>query len=172
MVTLPGGCDPHPSFPEPPNCIAQPSKISPGEKESAGNKRKKAESGGLGADAGKIGGMTARQKGLQAATRRTVAALRKTGALEACDELKVANVMYTAAQLDGMDPLASPAMIASMTRAHLAACKALFGEPSGPDADAATAELLAILQDPKWLMQDASEDVPYRLPGQRPPWDR
>jgi hypothetical protein len=88
--------------------------------------------------------MTARQKSLTAAAKRSVAALRKAGSLEAVDEIKVQTLLYTSDQLDNMHPEASPAMVASMTRAHLAACRAVFDqEPTGDDNG--VGELLAAL---------------------------
>jgi hypothetical protein len=110
--------------------------------------------------------MTARQKGLEAAARRTVAALRKAGSLEAVDELRVANVMFTAARLDAMDPLASPAVVASMVRAHLAATKLLFGQDV-VGGDDGMAEVLALLRDIP--LGDAPVEGGYRLAGQAPP---
>jgi hypothetical protein len=112
--------------------------------------------------------MTARQKSLEAATRRTVAALRKAGSLEAVDELAVANVLFTAGQLDHLDPMASPAMVASMTRAHLAASKALVGGDGASGDEGATTELLAFLHDPRWLTAPSGDPWPD---GQVPSWD-
>jgi hypothetical protein len=91
--------------------------------------------------------MTARQKSLTAATRRTVQALRKREQLTAADELRVANVTWTAHYLDNLDPLTSPTAVASLVRAHLAASKALFGEAGEEDASA-YAEIIAALASP------------------------
>jgi hypothetical protein len=128
--------------------------------------------GGEGQKRANLGAVTARQKSLTAAARRTVAALKKRRALEEVDELKIQNVYFTADQLDHLNPLASPAMIASMTRAHLAACQALFGQEPANNDDA-LAEVIAALSTPLGYagpMGDAPEDGEYRIPGQVPPW--
>jgi hypothetical protein len=97
--------------------------------------------------------------------------MRKRGAIDALDELRVANVLWTASELDNVPAEASPAMRASMCRAHLAACKALFGgEPE--QEDVATTELLAFLQSPDWLkppVYDPSGDGSGYWTEDRPP---
>jgi hypothetical protein len=112
--------------------------------------------------------MTARQKSLTAAARRSIAALRKTGALSPGDEIKAANLIYTAGELDAMHPAVSPAMRASMTRAHLAATRALFDEQPATSDDA-TSELLAYLQSPA-MLGDATGAFGPVIPDQVPPW--
>jgi hypothetical protein len=112
--------------------------------------------------------MTARQKSLTAATRRTVQGLRKTEHLMPADELRVANVMFTAQYLDPLHPLTSPTAVASFVRAHLAASNALFGEAGDENGSDAYTDVIATLSSP---LGDASTDQPYRLPD-RPPWQR
>jgi hypothetical protein len=95
--------------------------------------------------------------------------MRKAGALDQADELKVATVLFSADQLDRLDPLASPAMTASLLRAHLAASKALFDqEQSTTDDDSVMSEFLAILGD---VRGDAVTEPGFRT-GEVPPWMR
>jgi hypothetical protein len=117
--------------------------------------------------------MTPRQKSLEAAARRTVTALRRHERLESVDELAIANVLFTSHQLDHLDPLASPAMVASLVRAHLAASKALLGGPDEQTSneDDALADFLAYLRSPEALRGDASGYASgYRLPDRPPGW--
>jgi hypothetical protein len=54
--------------------------------------------------------------------------------------------MFTAEQLDHLDPDTSPAQKASLTRAHLAATKSLLGRDGGDDGT--MAEVIAALATP------------------------
>lgn len=78
----------------------------------AGTNRTRWDPGQAGRERGRIGRMTARQKSLTAATRRTVQALRRKEHLGPADELRIANVSFTASYLDNLDshrPLKLPA---------------------------------------------------------------
>jgi hypothetical protein len=87
--------------------------------------------------------MTARRKGLLPAATRTVAALRKQGELEDVDALLVENVLFTAGLLDTLEPGTSPAQVASLTRAHLAAVRMLLGRDTTPGERDELTQLLA-----------------------------
>jgi hypothetical protein len=84
---------------------------------------------------------------------RTVAALRVGGRLESADDATVALARTLAAALDVVDPVESPAQLASLARAHLAALKLLRGV-NDTDADEGLSDLVAALQGP---MGDAEE---------------
>jgi hypothetical protein len=91
--------------------------------------------------------VTAQKTTLSAAARRTIRSLRRSGSLEEVDSLAVANVMFTARLLDELQPDTSPAQVASLTRAHLAACKALLGDEDGA-VDAGLGAVIAALATP------------------------
>jgi hypothetical protein len=103
--------------------------------------------------------VTARQRTLEAAARRTVAALRKAGSLEDVDDLAIAGVLYSSHYLDHLDPLASPAHVASILRAHQAGLKLLLGRDGGAEDDG-LAEVIAALNTPLGYapLGDAPED--------------
>jgi hypothetical protein len=94
--------------------------------------------------------MTAKKMTLTAAARRTVRSLRRSGALEEVDSLAVANVLFTSRLLDQAPPDTPLTPLASLTRAHLAASKALRGD-SDPAIDSGLAEVIAALATgPVW----------------------
>jgi hypothetical protein len=76
--------------------------------------------------------------------------IQKAGSLERVDDLAAANVFYTAGQLDSIDPLTSPAQVAALIQAHLAATQALL---SKRDDDRSLSEVFAALSAP---LTDAS----------------
>jgi hypothetical protein len=93
--------------------------------------------------------MTAPQQTVSAAARRTVQALRRSRAIDRVDDLAVATVMFTSHQLDDLDPEdTSPAQIASLLRAHLAATKVLLGRDAPEEDTGGINELLAVLAAP------------------------
>jgi len=87
----------------------------------------------------------------QAATERTIASLRQLGHLEPVDEATVALVRTVARALDTLDPMTSPAPMASLARVHLAALKMLRGQTEDND------NLAAVLAGLSAEMGDAPE---------------
>jgi hypothetical protein len=102
-----------------------------------------------------------------------IGALRTGGLLERSDEGVCALARASADALD--DALAYGEKlyaVSSMMRTHLMIVEALTGRARfQPGDDDGVNELLAVLQDPRWLAMDASEDVGgYRLPDRPPGW--
>jgi hypothetical protein len=90
--------------------------------------------------------MTAQKRTVTAAAKRTVRALRRVRSDDPIDDLSVATVMFTSRQLDDLDvEETSPAQVASLLRAHLAATRVLLGRDAPEEDSGGISELLAFL---------------------------
>ena len=108
------------------------------------------------------------------ATSSAINALHQEERYERIDEGLVGLCRFTADLLDeARDGGQKLYAIAAVGRLHLAATLALLHRfpVEQPDPDDAGSEIVRILQDPRWLTQDATGDEDYRIHGQYPPWD-
>jgi hypothetical protein len=117
-------------------------------------------------------------------TGAALKALQAGGQLEGVDEGLVAMARATADLFDGAIRSGEKHYaIAAIGRLHLSVLLAVMGRMPEPVDSDGSAELLAFLNSPAVLgfevpdgrvpgRGDAREDGGYRLPGQRPPWER